>query len=217
MPTRWLLAVVAATVWTAPVVGGNDRNPVGERADYQVDRDRARTSSMILGGSMVATVTRALPDNTPPSYEVKIDYAFDIQWIGTRSGTEQEPIDAVYFTEGFLEQLRRDGYYESPQMKIRHLGFADARNMDGRLYQHCDKLLIYDIQQPAVSGLVRIAADLLAPGATLDQIENLEILAHVQYGVPVLGAAKLDASGDYDGMHIIAGGDYVAPAQAASF
>jgi hypothetical protein len=192
------------------------RDPVGESADYKVDRNSARTSSMILSGSMTATVTQYMPDHPDgPAYEGKLDYLFKIQFMGNQEGTEYVNTPEEYFTPEFIARLRTDGTYESPQFKIRHQGYADARNLDGGFYPHCDKILIYDIKQEESAGFAALAKSLLGTRpndpSPDDSIENLEIVAHVYQGVPVLGAVKLDVKGVYNGMNVKAGADYEAP------
>jgi len=200
------------------------RNPVGEVADYRLDRNSARTSSMIKSGTMQTKVTKELPDAADgPAFEVALSYDFDVQFVGHQQGTELVDVADEFFTEEFLQKLRTDGAYESPEFKIKHQGYADARNLDGKFYPHCDKLLFYDVKtdKETVAGnsapLVRMAVQLLDsaadaydvdPNAT---IEDLKILAHVFVGIPVLGAAKIDMSGKYSGMSIKAGADYIAP------
>ena len=210
---KGLRFVGAAALLIMTEVGvAQTRDPVGETADYTVDRSRNRTSSMVLSGNMTAAVTQSLPDNTPPAFEVKIDYTFRIQFVGTQTGTEVMPVDGVYFAPEFLVDLRRNGSYESPQFKVRHLGFGDARNMDGALYANCDKILIYDIQTTSALPFVTVAKRLLGAESGFDNsIEDMEITAFISYGLPVLGAAKLDITGVYNGMNVKAGADYDTP------
>jgi len=204
--------------------GAFARNPVGETADYQLDRNSARTSSMIKSGTMDAKVIRELPDATDgPAFETAVSYDFEIQFMGNQSGTELVAVAEEFFTEEFLQQLRTNGTYESSEFKIRHEGYADARNLDGKFYPRCDKLLFYDINTskmerlsasaPVVHMIVQLfnaAADAyrIDPNAS---IEDLKIRAHIFVGIPVLGAAKIDMSGKYSGVNIKAGADYISP------
>lgn len=212
-----LLTQLAGTLGTlaliAPAALGavDARDPVGEEADYEVDPSNDRTMSMIRDGEANATVTQALPDHPDgPAYEVKLDYTFEIRWQGTREGTRTMAVPQEYFTEEFMEQLREEGEYVGPDFKMRHLGYADARTMDGNFYPNCDKILIYDIETDQKQTLRNISRDLFGVGPKND-IEDLEIETHVKVGMPVLGAVKLDVSGRYSGMRVKAGADYVAP------
>ena len=91
-------------------------------------------------------------------------------------------------TPEFLEELRQNGTYVGPDFKIDHLGYEDADNMDGAFYPHCDKLRIYDI-----------------PDSSPNDITDMEIIADVSYGIPVLGAVKMDITGKYRGQRIKVG------------
>lgn len=191
-----------------------NRDPVGEFADYTVDRNSSRTTGMIQRGVLKAAVTTFQPDHSDgPSYEVKIDYTFKIQFLGVRTGTELVSVPDVYFTPEFLADLRVNGEYISDSFKVQHLGFADVRTMDGGVYPNCDKIRIYDIKQEGL-GIIGIARQMLTfsnDPTTASDFENMEILAHVKEGLPVLGAAKIDVSGIYQGMNVKAGSDYDRP------
>ena len=200
------------------------RNPVGEVANYKLDKNSARTSSMIKSGTMETKVTKAIPDAAEgPSYETAISYDFDIQFVGRQKGTELVAVEEEFFTEEFLQKLRTDGAYEGPDFKIKHEGYADARNLDGKFYPRCDKLLFYDIKTDkedrsgSSSPVINLALALLSSTADaygIDpraDIEDLKIRAHVAFGIPVLGAAKIDMSGKSSGMNVKAGADYVSP------
>lgn len=178
-----------------------DRNPIGEHAFYRVDRNRDRTSSVISEGKMNARVEPGLLDTeSQDSYLVRIDYQIDTYVNGRNEGTEYIHLPAQYFEEAFLQQLRVDKYYETEQFKVQHLGFRDATNMDGRHYPGCDILYFYDLKTLksfAVSDFIKSGMD------------DVRITALVKFGVPVLGAVKLDLTGKYKGQSIKAGADYM--------
>jgi hypothetical protein len=186
------------------------RDPIGEFADYQIDRDPDRTTSYIRSGTLYSVVEsfNAGDAENEPSYSTRIDYDFNIQWIGRRQGTSYIDVPQEYFTEEFKEELRTTGYYESDKFKVEHLGYADGSNMDGAFYPNCDVIRIYDIQDVKQADFITA---LMAPRLMSEEIENLEIVAHIADGMPVLGAVKIDMSGDYQGMPVKAGGDYYTP------
>ncbi len=209
--------IITAAIGLFATAALADRNPVGEMADYQLDRNAARTSNLIQSGTLKAQVTQLKPDaEGGPVYEAKIDYSFRITLIGNRSGTEFVNAPTTFFTEEFLQELRQTKHYESPQFKIDHLGYADATTLDGHSFPNCDKLKIYDIDQGDRSPLVQMARDMVRSATpegdtTDDTIQDLVLNAHIYYGVPVLGAVKLDVSGKYSGINIKAGADYKTP------
>jgi hypothetical protein len=190
------------------------RDPIGEMADYKVDRASARTSGMIQSGNMKAVVNSYQPDHPDgPSYNVQIDYTLRIQFLGTRTGTQVVTVPETYFSPEFMQDLRSNGEYISDSFKVQHLGYADARNMDGGVYSNCDKIKIYDVQK-IDNGLTRMADDILKASERIEPkagIEDMVIVAHIKEGLPVLGAAKIDVSGVYDGVRVKAGADYERP------
>lgn len=212
------MAVVVAVLSMAPVALGEmpTRDPVGETANYDVERSSGRTSSMIQGGSMATKIVSANPSHPDgPMYNLNIDWTLRIQLVGTRRGTRVVEVPESYFTPQFMQDLRVNGEYVGPTFKVRHLGYADARNMDGAFYAHCDKILIYDIEETANEAIIDLARSFLIPGRDAteagDEIEELEIVGHIKEGVPVLGAVKIDMTGKYQGQRVKAGADYKNP------
>ncbi len=183
-------------------------NPLGEMARYTVDKDPKRTSSMIKSGRLDAQVSQFLTESS--AYEVAISYTFQVQFAGNQQGTEKANIDESYFEDAFLENLRQTGHYAGAEFKADHIGYADAKNLDGKFYAHCDKIKFYEIKQSPSYALYWLATSLLGGNFRAD-IENLVVIAHVFPNIPVLGGAKVDVSGTYQGIKIKAGGDYVSP------
>lgn len=213
---------VAATVlfssFLAIAGAARAQSPVGEQAHYDLDRNPARTTSMIRSGVLDVSVDAYVPGyKNGPAFESSLTYDFNVQMVGRKTGTEKVMVPAEYFSSEFMENLRANGSYTGPDFKIRHDGYVDARTLDGNLYPHCDNILIYDINTVAASGelagLFRIARDLIASAAqsalgVREDVENLQVRAAIYPGVPVLGAVKLDVSGVVSGFNIKAGGDY---------
>lgn len=209
---RLLITALMVLFTSAFTPYDNPRDPLGERASYQLDRNSSRTTQMIQAGTAIATVAQFLPDHQRgPSYEVQLEYDMTVQMYGRHRGTTKWAFSREFFDEEFMRRLRETGTYETPDYKIRHEGFADARNGDGGAYPHCDKILIYDVKVPQALGLEPLFAAMAGidpdmPGNP--RIEDLKIRAHVFSGVPVLGAVKLDLSGIVEGMSVKAGFDF---------
>ncbi len=188
------------------------RDPIGELANYELDKSSARTTSLIQSGSAVSTVKEFLPDHpNGPSYNVSLDYDFKVKFYGQRKGTASWPFSQDFFDEQFIINLRTTGIYETPDYKIRHQGYADARTLDGSAYPNSDVVLIYDIKVPEKA----LILDLLYASVGIDPsasnkppLEDLTIKAHLFAGVPVLSAVKLDLAGKVQGINAKAGLDY---------
>ncbi|MFM8316610.1 MAG: hypothetical protein ACKOA8_20195 [Deltaproteobacteria bacterium] len=188
-------------------------DPLGQSANYKIDKDPKRTSSMLKSGTIKISVPGEAKDlSQGPAYRVKIDYDFNISLMGPYKGTKETQIEKEYFSEEFLENLRKTGHYEGQYFKADHLGYADAKNLDGKFYPHCDKILLYDLKEPATVNFFNEFLGTLANPEISDRedIQDVKVLAHVYVGVPVLGAVKVDVSGIYQGMAVKAGGDYMA-------
>jgi hypothetical protein len=203
--------ILSTTSWTP--VSAASRDPLGERAPYQLDKARARTTSMIESGSAEAIVTEYLPNHERgPSYNIDLNYDFVVQFYGHQKGTSKWVFAKEFFEPAFMANLRATGSYITPDYKIRHEGYADAQNKDGILYPHCDVILIYDVVIPeeknAISSILEAAAGMNPNAKDNPQIEDLKIRAHIFAATPVLGAVKLDLSGVTQGMSVKAGFDY---------
>jgi hypothetical protein len=207
--TFFASAVVAISLCSG-AAAAYDRNPVGERADYELDRSAARTSSLIQDGTLSLYITQHLPDQQGgAAYETKLDYDFRLRYAGRQQGTKGMAVPFQFFTPEFMAELRRTGHYESASFKVDHLGYADARNLDGHLYENCDKIRIYDIED-LDAPFVQVAVGLLE-AAVAAPIDDFVIVAHIKEGEPVLGAVKLDIAGKYSGLNVKAGADFRTP------
>lgn len=168
----------------------NERSPVGDFAHYDVDKDPARTSSMIKSGTFDSVVTKYIEADN--SYELKVDYKLKISIAGDQAGSIVGSLESYLFTAEFIDDLRKTGHYESKKVKVDHLGYKDAKTLDGGVYKHCDWIKLYDIKTDSPT-----------------PISNLVVNALRTDGVPVLGVVKVDAEGDYTGkIHFTLGADY---------
>jgi hypothetical protein len=203
-----VLLIVAGLLLSSQQLFAQARNPLGETASYQLDRNRSRTTSLIRSGAMAGEVTRAIPDEgAGVHYEVKLDYQLDVSFVGRQEGTCRLPFHQDFFSPEFMAMLRETGVYETAAFKLRHEGYATARNLDGNTYENCDRVRMYDIDLSLCEMLFKEIAGV----DTLDSIENLEIATHIHLSTPVLSAVKLDFSGRASGTNFIAGADYITP------
>jgi len=198
-----------------PLWGADPEGLVGQKAFYQLDKNPKRTTSLLKDGNFLAVIKRYLPNaNHGPAMEVDLNYRFNVQLMGEKTGVETSELDYEYFTADFLEKLRKEGKYESPNFKAIHQGYQDVKTLEGKFYPHCDLVLLYDIKDTLNmelrSGLAHFLASIVDETPKSD-VENLKVLAHVYPGIPVLSAVQIDISGKYEGMNIKAGADYKTP------
>ena len=193
------------------------RNPVGETAQYKLDRSKKRTSALIIEGSNLATASREIKDeNDKKFYEINIHYKIKIAFVGNREGDQPLQFPEIYFDEEFMRALRLKKHYEGKQFNIQHLGLINSQTQDGILYKECDRIKLTGFQLPMtpsfmdlVSTLKKSASRLVK--ATGSKPENVVINAHISPKVPAIGAAKIDIAGSIDGMRFMVGYDYVQP------
>lgn len=197
--------------------------PVGESAAYKLDKNRARTSTLIKAGSFDASVTSYNPDAADgPAYNVLFNYDLDVMFYGRQQGTGNMELAEEIFTPAFMERLRADGELVTDQFKIKHLGIENVSTRDGLSVSEADIVEIYDIRldQPgAFIGMVKSMIKAMATPVTLHQqdkgledFQNIKIKGALKLGaVPVLGVVKADLSGTYTGIFIKAGFDFVSP------
>jgi len=195
-----------------------ERNPVGEKAFYKIDTKSGRTTAMVQSGDILGSVVSLVADyeGRGPAYEVKLDYKLNVAFSGSQTGSQSIGFEQQYFEPEFITDLRVNGLYKGTNFTVKHLGYRDAKNMDGMSYPHCDYLYFYDIETTPASVLWRavlepIARSLFPNEETFaNKIEDLEIWAHHTSNIPVLGGAKIDLKGKYRGSRIKAGADYIA-------
>lgn len=214
MKHLFLGILVAFSTLSFTPAGRVAHNPIGEHADYMLDKSSGRTSSLIASGSGAGFIDEFLPDyEHGPSYPVNITYDLMVRLQGPVKGSLVIPMPEAYFTPEFMVALRATGHFETPDFKMIYEGTADARTLDGGVYPKCDKVLLYDIKAVEESDLpVLIAA---AAGFTKEQIasglvsiEDVRIRALVHPRIPVVGGAKLDVTGKANGISVKIGLDY---------
>ncbi len=185
---------------------------VGQKANFKLDKDPKRTTSLLKKGTFQAVIKSYQPQaENGPAMEVALDYRFDVEFMGEQSGVESGLLDYEYFTEDFLVKLRKEGKYESENFKAIHQGFKDAKTLEGKFYPHCDVILLYDIKDSTLRNSLGSFLATIVQAENQSDIKDMKVLAHIYPGIPVLGAVKIDVSGKHSGMNIKAGADYQTP------
>lgn len=188
-----------ATTKTAP-----RKDPVGDFANYKVDKNKNRTSDLIKNGWLATRTMEMIPGTEGhKSYRVEIPYEIDVLIGGKQKGTSEVVIPESYFTETFWQELRQNGSYESDKFKVRYLsGNVTVATMQGQTYENCDQVLIYDID---TKGLRSPKDQKSNSGAG---VKDLEIVMFRHPSVPVLGGVRLDARATYLKQKVKLGADY---------
>lgn len=205
MNKKWI-SILALQLCVATTSMGS-KDPIGETANYKLDKDPKRTSSMINSGKMKVTVAKAQEMASGPGYVIDIDYVFNVNFLGNQTGAEYVTVEKEFFTEEFIVNLREKKHYEGAYYKADHVGYADAKTMEGKLYKNCDKVLLYDMKS-APKFLVDLFADIT--DGERAKIQNMKALVHVYPGIPAMGGAKIDVTGKSSGQNVKVGADYVS-------
>lgn len=184
------------------------RDPSGEMADYMLDKDAARTSSVVQSGMLSGRIVEPLTDaGDGPGYLLAIDYTLKI-FGSTYQGSECVEVPSLYFSPDFMVKLRETKHYETAKFKVDHKGFGNAHTLDGHDYPNADRIFIYDITTSDCGSESKLPWDL---PRLASEIEDLTIAGYIYQGIPVLGAVKVDIAGKYSGLKIRAGADYKTP------
>lgn len=219
-----LAFIVLSCLSYFPKLTAADRNPLGQTTYLKLDRSNSRTSALVRGGYLAETVLGV--DNSDPDNEailVKKHCRLEAFLVGTREGEATTRVDPYIFTQAFLDNLRAGQIYSTDHVKIRHMGYRDAVNMDGHRYDHADVLSIYDITgdtSAAGFGLYCLEnaffqlarAEAMERGESinpLDLVTNLKMTVLLHADAPVFGEVKVDLTGVYNGSNVKIGGDYI--------
>ena len=215
-------ALAMGLVWSfsAFSVDGQEEKKVGEFAYYKLDKSRKRTSAVLKDGEMTYKINSY--DKETKTYTFAHTFAFDTRGMGKKSGSGTTPVDADLLSPELLEKVRKDGALETDKYKIKHLGYETVTTQDGQEYADCDIILIYDIQFGSLakeaSPIGKLIERLLANSARMNgpdgdgspaMIEDAKLKLHVHSSVPVMGAAKIDASGKQNNIPLRAGFDFL--------
>lgn len=195
------------------------RNPVGETANYELDRNRKRTSGVIVEGSSLATALREIKDDKDKKfYEINVHYKMRIVLLGSKEGDQPLIFPEIYFDEEFMLALRLKKQYEAKQFKVQHLGITNTQTKQGILYKDCDRIKLTDIKVPVSTTFADLISTLKKSAqrltkATATKPENVVIDVLISPKVPVIGAVKIDIAGNVEGMYFSAGFDYLKPSK----
>jgi hypothetical protein len=157
--------------------------PVGEKNSYVLNKSRSHR--LIKAGVVDHTVTADAGD----VYDTSMYCRFDVTLVGRKEGTGSMPFPKETFDPAWMEELRTGGVYEGPGYKVVHQGYGTARTADGRVFENCDKIRVYDIDTSNACIQAVIAS---FPAAGPQTESSVEMVALVKAGQPILGFVQLD-------------------------
>jgi len=192
-------------------------NPVGQVANYVLNKSSERTSPIIEAGQGKAVVKEYQPGVFfgGGAYLVSLEYTMDIPLFGPEYGSVEFLVPEIVFTAPFLESLDSGHPLDFETFKLGFVGMTEALDHQGKHYDTCYLTRAYDIDLGLLDyyDTYLDRRVVLAPenvSGIFVEIENLEVKLTVNQAVPVVGAVQIDISGTMSGMKLKAGFDYTA-------
>lgn len=183
---------------------------IGDKALYQVSRSMERTSSMIAGGTFLAAIHQFIPENEQgPSYAINYDYLLRIRFKGTEVGNDSIDLLEVFLNGTFLDQLRTEKKLVTPQFTAEHLGYEDIEMVDGRKFQHCDKIKLTHIHLTRSSRNSKMNP-VNHTNSALTSLRDVEAIGYLTEQIPIIGVAQINITGILNDVAFRIGYDHVA-------
>ena len=180
----------------------NDRvDPIGEKTDMVLVKDRARTTSMIKKGHGFFEVKGLLETEIGEEYQIDYSFKINVSFYGDRGGIITLMVPRSYFGDSFWRQVRR-GIVQSSNLKIKLEEMKEVVKHNGETYEECPVLKIFDIKgkgEKSLKDLIVLKAfemgilnekDLLS-----EDVQDLEAYVVTHPSVPAMGVIRMDISG----------------------
>lgn len=121
-------------LFPAVLLGAPTEDPLGQTADYTLNRDRDRTTQMIRSGSLQVKVTDFFEHETYGwVYRAIFDLEMKIAIVGRKIGKESILLEKYYFTPEYWDELRKHKKVELETLTTHHLGWVTRGK-----YRGCD-------------------------------------------------------------------------------
>jgi hypothetical protein len=197
------------------------RNPIGEIANYKLDRARNRTSGVVQKGVLSFKGGEFKQKGDKGVYETTFNYDLKILMAGHKKGEKIIDVSSDFFSEDFMARLKQEGVIDEGTFKLKYLGTEDVETIFGVKYKDCHKVFVYDVKSIQLQELESFAevfeemykveqGEPLPSTANLE-VKNIKATLMISTEVPLLGAVKVDVSGNVSGANMKAGFDYQPP------
>ena len=161
-------------------------DPIGEKSDLVLVKDRSRTTSMIKKGNGFFEVKGLFETEKGPEYQVDYTFKIKVSFYGERGGTLTLMVPKGYFGDSFWQKVRR-GVIETSNLKVKLEEVKDRVNHKGIVYNDCPVLRIFDVKGKGMSILKELIAlkafemGILSEGKLFsEEVEDLEAVAVTQ-------------------------------------
>ncbi|MDC0254832.1 hypothetical protein OAK75_08035 [Bacteriovoracales bacterium] len=197
--TKWLL--VFSFLLSGLQLGYTNDDPIGERSDMILIKDRARTTSMINKGHGFFEVKDLIDTEFGEEYQIDYKFKIKVSFYGERGGTINLMVPKNYFGDSFWQQVRR-GDIQTSNLKIKFKGIKERVAHNGEIYNNCPVIRIFDIQTSQANILKELIAIKAVEMGILnesdsfaDDVENLEAEGIIHPTLPALGVIKMNITG----------------------
>ena len=177
-------------------------DPIGEKSNMILVKDRARTTSMIKKGHGLFEVKNLFETEKGEEYQVDYTFKIKVSFYGEKGGTLTLMVPKGYFGDSFWSKIRR-GVVETSNLKVKLEDIKNEVTHKGITYRDCPVLKIYDIKGKGLKAMKEvIALKALEMGiisksdSFADEVKDLEASAITHPSVPALGVIKMNITGN---------------------
>ena len=183
----FFLLVLPVVTLAAPT-----EDPLGQTAEYKLNRDKSRTTQMIRSGSLKVEVSDYFEQEAYGwVYRTIFSLEMKIAIVGRKTGRESILLEEYYFTPEYWDKLRKTKKVVLGTLTTHHLGWV----ANGK-YRGCDIVRFTDMVTETNSGGM--------------DISDMEFQSFICEGSKGLGASTIDIEGKAPtGMKFRAGFDLV--------
>lgn len=175
-----------------------DFNPIGERSDMILVKDKTRTTKMIKKGHGFFEIKDLIETDAGEEYKVEYKFTIKVAFSGNKGGTITLMIPKSYFDDSFWTKIRR-GEIQTSNLKIKLKGIKDRVIHNGKIYEDCPVLKIYDIQRTQIHSLIEVIGLKAVEMGILtesddfaDEVEDLVATATIHPSLNALGIIQMN-------------------------
>ncbi|MEC7182380.1 MAG: hypothetical protein VXW15_06680 [Bdellovibrionota bacterium] len=176
-------------------------DPLGEKSDMVLIKDRARTTSMIKKGHGFFEVKGLFDSEKGEEYQIDYSFKINVSFYGDRGGVITLMVPKSYFGDSFWGQVRR-GVVETSNLKIKLEDIKERVEHNGITYEECPVLKIYDVKGKDEKNLKDLIAFralelgiLNEKNLSSEEVQDLEASIVTHSSVPALGVIKMNITG----------------------
>lgn len=159
-----------------------------------------RTSLMIQGGNIIATITDYQVDKElGPIYTMTIGYKFNLRFLGQESGNVEVHLPEFMLEQSFSQQLKNDKSIDMQSFIVEYGGQGKGNDGQGNRFERCTIAHVHDIKP----------GNLECRGPVVSKVTDLQVHLKVKPSSSLLGVVQLDMGGQFQGIPFSLGLDQI--------